>query len=98
MLTNTMSCYEEILVLLMSQLILSKSNVCCLPALQSSKTLKSFMRKAGLTYYYFDFKDSKKQDWCGLISSLLLQRIASTRSDAFSNVLNRLYKGLTTAQ
>lgn len=35
------------------------------------------------------FKDSGKQDLRGLLSSLLLQ--LSTRSDAFCNILNKLY-------
>jgi hypothetical protein len=51
------------------------------------------MRKAGLAsvaYYYFDFKDNDKQDLRGLLSSLLLQLTA--RSDAFCNILNRLYE------
>ena len=51
------------------------------------------MRKAGLAslvYYYFDFKDSDKQNLRGLLSSLLLQLTA--RSDAFCDILNRLYE------
>jgi hypothetical protein len=50
------------------------------------------VRNAGLgtlAYYYFDFKDSDKQDLRGLLSSLLLQLAA--RSDVFYNILNRLY-------
>jgi len=50
------------------------------------------MRNAGLislAFYYFDFKDSEKQDRRGLLSSLLLQLTA--RSNAFHDILNRLY-------
>ena len=50
------------------------------------------MRKAGLislAFYYFDFKDSGKQDRRGLLSSLLLQLTA--RSNAFHDILYRLY-------
>jgi hypothetical protein len=49
-------------------------------------------RKAGLAslaYYYFDFKDSQKQDRRGLLSSLLLQ--LSARSDALCNILDQTY-------
>ena len=50
------------------------------------------MLKTGLisiAFYYFDFKDSEKQDRRGLLSSLLLQLTA--RSDVFHEILNRLY-------
>jgi len=50
------------------------------------------VRNAGLislAFYYFDFKDSEKQDRRGLLSSLLLQLTA--RSDAFHDILDRLY-------
>jgi len=50
------------------------------------------MRKTGLislAFYYFDFKDSEKQDRRGLLSSLLLQLTA--RSNAFHRILDRLY-------
>ena len=50
------------------------------------------MRKTGLislAFYYFDFKDSEKQDCRGLLSSLLLQLTA--RSDAFHDILDQLY-------
>ena len=49
------------------------------------------MRAAGLAtmaYYYFDFRDSRKQDRYGLLSSLLSQ--LSARSDSCSDVLSRL--------
>ena len=42
-----------------------------------------------LAFYYFDFKDSEKQDRRGLLSSLLLQLAA--RTNAFHSILNRLY-------
>ena len=44
---------------------------------------------ASLAYYYFDFKDSQKQDRRGLLSSLLLQ--LSARSDVFSEILTRMH-------
>jgi hypothetical protein len=50
------------------------------------------MRAAGLAtmaYYYFDFRDDKKQDRYGLLSSLLSQ--LSAKSDSCSDILSRLY-------
>ena len=50
------------------------------------------MRAAGLAttaYYYFDFRDVKKQDCYGLLSSLILQ--LSAESDSCYNILSRLY-------
>jgi hypothetical protein len=48
--------------------------------------------KAGLAtmaYYYFDFRDVKKQDCYGLLSSLISQ--LSVESDSCYNVLSQLY-------
>ena len=50
------------------------------------------MRVAGLAtvaYYYFDFRDVKKQDRYGLLSSLLSQ--LSAESDTYYEVLSQLY-------
>ncbi len=50
------------------------------------------MRKAGLAsvgYFYFDFRDSSKQDVRGALSSLLAQ--LSAQSDACCGVLERMY-------
>ncbi|KAN0126421.1 hypothetical protein V8E52_000061 [Russula decolorans] len=50
------------------------------------------MHAAGLAtmaYYYFDFRDVKKQDCYGLLSSLVLQ--LSAESDSCYNVLSDLY-------
>ena len=50
------------------------------------------MHAAGLVtmaYYYFDFRDVKKQDCYGLLSSLVSQ--LSAKSDSCCNVLSRLY-------
>ena len=50
------------------------------------------MHAAGLAtmaYYYFDFRDVKKQDCYGLLSSLILQ--LSAESDSCFNVLSQLY-------
>jgi hypothetical protein len=50
------------------------------------------MHAAGLAtmaYYYFDFRDVKKQDCYGLLSSLVSQ--LSIESDSCSNVLSKLY-------
>jgi hypothetical protein len=50
------------------------------------------MHAAGLAtmaYYYFDFRDVKKQDCDGLLSSLILQ--LSAESDSCHNILARLY-------
>jgi hypothetical protein len=50
------------------------------------------MHAAGLAtmaYYYFDFRDVKKQDCDGLLSSLIFQ--LSAESDSCYNTLSRLY-------
>ena len=50
------------------------------------------MHTAGLAtmaYYYFDFRDVKKQDCYGLLSSLISQ--LSAESDSCYNILSRLY-------
>ena len=50
------------------------------------------MHAAGLAttaYYYFDFRDAKKQDCYGLLSSLLLQ--LSAESDSCYDILSQLY-------
>ena len=50
------------------------------------------MRAAGLAtmaYYYFDFRDVKKQDCYGLLTSLISQ--LSAESDSFFDSLSRLY-------
>jgi hypothetical protein len=50
------------------------------------------MNAAGLAtmaYYYFDFRDVKKQDCYGLVSSLVSQ--LSAESDSCYNVLSKLY-------
>jgi len=50
------------------------------------------MHAAGLAtmaYYYFDFRDVKKQDCYGLLSSLISQ--LSAESDLSYNILSRLY-------
>jgi hypothetical protein len=55
------------------------------------------MRSAGLAimaYYYFDFRDAKKQDRYGLISSLLSQ--LSAKSDSCHELLSRLYSDSVT--
>ena len=50
------------------------------------------MHEAGLAtmaYYYFDFRDVKKQDCYGLLSSLDVQ--LSAESDSYCDVLSQLY-------
>ena len=50
------------------------------------------MHAAGLAkmaYYYFDFRDVKKQDCYGLLSSLVSQ--LSAESDSCHNILSQLY-------
>ena len=42
-----------------------------------------------MAYYYFDFRDVKKQDCYGLLSSLVSQ--LSAKSDSCYNVLSKLY-------
>jgi hypothetical protein len=44
---------------------------------------------ATMAYYYFDFRDVKKQDCYGLLSSLVLQ--LSAESDSCYNILSQLY-------
>jgi hypothetical protein len=44
---------------------------------------------ATLAYYYFDFRDVKKQDCCGLVSSLISQ--LSSESDSYFNILFQFY-------
>jgi hypothetical protein len=44
---------------------------------------------ATMAYYYFDFRDVKKQDCYGLLSSLILQ--LSAESDSCFNILSKLY-------
>jgi hypothetical protein len=44
---------------------------------------------ATMAYYYFDFRDVKKQDCYGLLSSLVLQ--LSAESDSCFNLLSQLY-------
>ena len=54
------------------------------------------MQAAGLAtmaYYYFDFRDVKKQDCYGLISSLISQ--LSAESDSCFNILSQLYSDNT---
>ena len=48
---------------------------------------------ATLAYYYFDFRDVKKQDSYGLVSSLISQ--LSAESDSCFNILFQLYSGHT---
>ena len=50
------------------------------------------MHAAGLAkiaYYYFDFRDVKKQDCYGLLSSLIFQ--LSTESESYFSILSQLY-------
>jgi hypothetical protein len=44
---------------------------------------------AKMAYYYFDFRDDRKQDRYGLLSSLILQ--LSSESDSCYNILSKLY-------
>ena len=44
---------------------------------------------ATMAYYYFDFRDIKKQDSYGLVCSLISQ--LSARSDSCFNILSQLY-------
>jgi hypothetical protein len=48
---------------------------------------------ATIAYYYFDFRDVKKQDCYGLLSSLISQ--LSTESDSCFNKLSQLYSDHT---
>ena len=44
---------------------------------------------ASIAYYYFDFRDVKKQDCYGLLSSLISQ--LSAKADSCFNILSELY-------
>jgi len=44
---------------------------------------------AKMAYYYFDFRDDKKQDRYGLLSSLILQ--LASESDSCCDILSKLY-------
>ena len=44
---------------------------------------------ANIAYYYFDFRDPKKQDCYGLLSSLIFQ--LSVQSDSCCDILSKLY-------
>jgi hypothetical protein len=46
-----------------------------------------------MAYYYFDFRDVKKQDCYGLLSSLISQ--LSAKSDSCFNILSQLYSDHT---
>ena len=48
---------------------------------------------ATLAYYYFDFRDVKKQDCYGLLSSLISQ--LSSKSDFCFNILSQLYSEIS---
>ena len=48
---------------------------------------------ATLAYYYFDFRDVKKQDCYGFLSSLISQ--LSAESDSCFNILSQLYSDST---
>jgi hypothetical protein len=45
-----------------------------------------------MVYYYFDFRDPKKQECYGLLSSLILQ--LSVNSEPCSNILSKLYSDI----
>jgi hypothetical protein len=47
------------------------------------------LRKAGLAYFHFDFRDKNKQSRSNLLRSLLFQ--LSTQSDGFSGILSHLH-------
>jgi hypothetical protein len=47
--------------------------------------------RASIAYFYFDFRDIKKQHWSDLVPSLLTQ--LSTQSSACCDILSRLYSG-----
>jgi hypothetical protein len=53
---------------------------------------KRAIGEAKIVYYYFDFRDSKKQDCYGLLSSLILQ--LSVNSEPRSNILSKLYSDI----
>ena len=47
--------------------------------------------QASMAYFYFDFRDIKKQHWLDLVPSLLTQ--LSLQSSACCDILSRLYSG-----
>ena len=46
--------------------------------------------RALMAYFYFDFRDAKKQHWNDLLSSLIIQ--LSSQSDPCCDILSRLHK------
>ena len=56
--------------------------------IQDIETIHS-AKLATMAYYYFDFRDDKKQDCYGLLSSLIVQ--LSGQSDPCYEILSRLY-------
>ena len=52
--------------------------------------------RALMAYFYFDFRDAKKQHWNDLLSSLLIQ--LSSQSDPCYDILSRLYEAHDRAQ
>ncbi|KAF8258103.1 hypothetical protein EI94DRAFT_1193553 [Lactarius quietus] len=68
----------------------SGKSILCSSVIEEAKTLQ----KAGLgivAYYYFDFRDTAKQDARGLLSSLVSQ--LSANSNVFYDILSHLYSG-----
>ena len=70
------------------------TDVSCLLSFVSSTIIQDIKPicdagQASMAYFYFDFRDIKKQHWRGLVSSLLTQ--LSSRSDLRCDILSRLY-------
>src|SRR5260221_2150016 len=73
-------------------------NLCARPRLLRARVRSAIIQDiermhavglATMAYYYFDFRDVKKQDCYGLLSSLVLQ--LSAESDSCYSILSQLY-------
>ncbi|KAH9069622.1 ankyrin repeat-containing domain protein [Lactarius deliciosus] len=68
----------------------SGKSVLCSSAIINKVTTLCAAGSASMAYFYFDFRDVDKQARRNLLPSLLIQ--LSTRSDAFCDILSRLYE------
>ncbi|KAN0115700.1 hypothetical protein V8E52_006646 [Russula decolorans] len=68
----------------------SGKSILCLTIIEDVKTMCNAGR-ASIAYFYFDFRDIKKQHWSDLVPSLLTQ--LSTQPSPCCDILSRLYSG-----
>ncbi|KAN0115706.1 hypothetical protein V8E52_006652, partial [Russula decolorans] len=68
----------------------SGKSILCSTIVEDVKTMCN-AGQASMAYFYFDFRDIKKQHWSDLVPSLLTQ--LSTQSSPCCDILSRLYSG-----